>query len=852
MSVVGFDVGNENCIVAVARQRGIDVVLNDESKRETPSLVSFSDKQRFLGTSAAATVTMNPKNTVAQIKRLVGRRFSDPEVQRDLHLLPFLVSEGPDGSPLIHIQYLGENRTFTPTQILGMILSNLKTIAEKNLQTHVVDCVIGIPVFFSEIQRRAYLDAASIGGLHPLRLMHETTATALAYGIYKTDLPENDPINVVFVDVGHSSMQVCVVAFKKAQLKVLAHAFDRSLGGRDFDEVLFEHFSQKFKGEYQIDVPSNSRACHRLRVACEKLKKVLSANPEAPLSIECLMDEKDVKGFMKRDDFERLAQPILERVKGPCERALAEANISTDKIYAVEVVGSGSRVPAILRILAGVFKKEPSRTLNASECIARGCALQCAMLSPTFRVREFEVQDAFPFSIALTWKGSAPEPEEGGAPAETQSSTIVFPKGNPVPSTKMLTFYRSGAFTIEVLYADLQDLPPGTTQKINTFTIGPFKPSKGEKAKIKVKIRLNLHGIVSVESATMIEEEEVEVPVASSKEDDKTAMEIDKDAAADGVEATLDANSDATENATVEPGFGTENGVPPGEEKPTQMEVEPPKKDVVKKKKPKRNNIAVSESVVGGLSQKDLEKAIDSEFEMALQDRVMEETKDKKNAVESYVYDMRNKIYEKYRDYSTDSEREELVEKLRETEDWLYEEGEDESKGVYVAKLADLKKLGDPIEERFKEEEARGPSIQQLLYCINSFREAAKSKDSKFDHIDVAEKEKVIAECSKAEDWLKDKQEQQDNLPRSANPVLFNADVKKKTEALDRFCKPIMTKSRPPPPKPASPSPEPKGAKGKDSEGSPANGPGTGGGESQPAEPMDTENPPQGETMQTD
>lgn len=394
MSVVGLDVGNENCIVGVARQRGIDVVLNDESKRETPGMVSFGEKQRFIGVSGAASAMMNPKNTISQIKRLIGRRFSDPELQRDLRLFPFSVSEGPDGYPLINVQYLGESRSFTPTQVLGMLLSNLKTIAEKNLGTSVVDCVIGIPIYFTEIQRRAYLDAAQVAGLHPLRLMHETTATALAYGIYKTDLSDAEPINVVFVDVGHASMQVCIAAFKKGQLKILGHSFDRCLGGRDFDEVLYDYFAEKFKEEYKIDVVSNARASLRLRAGCEKMKKILSANPIAPLNIECLMDEKDVRGVMKREDFEELAKPILEKVKGPCERALADSKLTIDQIYAVEVVGSGSRVPAILKILTSVFGKEPSRTMNASECIARGCTLQCAMLSPTFRVRDFEVLQA--------------------------------------------------------------------------------------------------------------------------------------------------------------------------------------------------------------------------------------------------------------------------------------------------------------------------------------------------------------------------------------------------------------------------------------------------------------------------
>lgn len=392
MSVVGFDLGNESCIVAVARQRGIDVVLNDESKRETPAVVCFGDKQRFIGTAGAASTMMNPKNAISQIKRLIGRQFSDPELQRDLKALPFAVTEGPDGFPLIHVRYLGETKAFTPTQLLGMVLSNLKGIAEKNLNAAVVDCCIGIPVYFTDLQRRAVLDAATIAGLHPLRLIHETTATALAYGIYKTDLPENDQLNVAFVDIGHASMQVCVAGYKKGQLKILAHSFDRSLGGRDFDEVLFQYFATKFKEEYKIDVFQNARACLRLRAACEKLKKVLSANPEAPLNIECLMDEKDVRGFIKREDFEKISVPILERVKMPLEKALADAGLTVENIHTVEVVGSGSRVPAVIKILTEFFGKEPRRTMNASECVARGAALECAILSPTFKVREFQVK----------------------------------------------------------------------------------------------------------------------------------------------------------------------------------------------------------------------------------------------------------------------------------------------------------------------------------------------------------------------------------------------------------------------------------------------------------------------------
>ncbi|ONI15959.1 hypothetical protein PRUPE_3G071300 [Prunus persica] len=808
MSVVGFDFGNESCIVAVARQRGIDVVLNDESKRETPALVCFGDKQRFIGTAGAASSLMNPKNTISQIKRLIGRQFSDPVVQRDIKSLPFAVTEGPDGYPLIHARYLGESRTFTPTQVLGMLFSDLKIIAEKNLNAAVVDCCIGIPVYFTDLQRRAVMDAATIAGLHPLRLFHETTATALAYGIYKTDLPENEQLNVAFVDIGHASMQVCIAGFKKGQLKILAHSFDQSLGGRDFDEVLFHHFAAKFKEEYKIDVFQNARACLRLRVACEKLKKMLSANPEAPLNIECLMEEKDVRGFIKRDEFEQISVPILERVKGPLEKALLDAQLSIENIHTVEVVGSGSRVPAIIKILTDFFKKEPRRTMNASECVARGCALQCAILSPTFKVREFQVNESFPCSIALSWKGSGPDTQNGAV--DNNQSTIVFPKGNPIPSIKALTFYRSGTFSVDVQYADVSDLQ--APAKISTYTIGPFQSTKGERAKLKVKARLNLHGIVSIDSATLLEEEEIEVPVTKEQPKEAAKMETDEapsDAAPPSTNETDVNMQDAKATADA---LDAENGVPESGDKPVQMETDT--KADAPKRKVKKTNIPVVELVYGGMPPSDVQKAIEKEFEMALQDRVMEETKDKKNAVEAYVYDMRNKLNDKYQEFVTEPEREAFIARLQEVEDWLYEDGEDETKGVYIAKLEELKKQGDPIEERYKEHTERGTVIDQLGYCINSYREAAMSTDAKFEHIDISDKQKVLNECVEAEAWLREKKQQQDSLPKYANPVLLSADVRRKAEALDRFCRPIMTKPKPAPAKPAAPetpTPPPQG-----------------------------------------
>ncbi|XP_047943826.1 heat shock 70 kDa protein 16 isoform X3 [Salvia hispanica] len=720
MSVLGFDIGNENLVIAVAKQRGIDVLLNDESKRENPAVVSFGEKQRFLGSAGAASATMNPKSTVSQVKRLIGLNYSEPSVQDDLRLLPFETSRGPDGGILIHLQYLNERHTFTPVQILAMLLAHLKQIAEKNLEMQISNCVIGIPCYFTALQRRAYLHAAQIAGLSPARLMHDCTAVGLGYGIYK-EFPDRGPANVVFVDVGHSDTQVAVVSFEPGHMKVLSHAFDSNLGGRDFDEVLVKHFAAMFREQYNIDVYSNTRASIRLRAACEKLKKVLSANPEAPLSIECLMDEKDVKGYIKRDEFENLAAPLLERISIPCQKALLESGLSVNKIHTVELVGSGSRIPAITKIINSLFRKEAGRTLNASECVARGCALQCAMLSPIFQVREYEVEDCFPFSIAFA-------SDEGPI---RSADGVLFPKGNPFPSTKVLTLYRNDIFHMEAYYANQNELPSGVSARISSYKIsimqiGPFRVPNEEKTKIKVKVELNLHGVISIDSASLV----------GDHVDDSSGHN------------SIDAHSNVD-----------------------------PSNSESSKKSNGPLNILVDENIYGGMAPDELCRAQEKELQFTQQDINMERTKEKKNALEAYVYETRNKLLDTYRSFVTDFEKDGISSNLQQTEDWIYGDGDDESENVYTERLQDLKKIVDPIENRYKDEAAREQATRNLLNCIEEFRVAVGS-------LSPSARDAVIRECHKAEMWLQEKKQQQDLLPKNADPVLWSSEISRKADAL--------------------------------------------------------------------
>ncbi|KAF9577045.1 adenyl-nucleotide exchange factor sse1, partial [Lunasporangiospora selenospora] len=236
-----IDIGNLQSIVAVARNRGIDVICNEVSNRFTPSLVGFGPKQRYLGETAKTQEISNSKNTVSSLKRLLGRTFADREVQEIEK--DFITN----GQLAVKVNYLGEQAAFTTVQIFAMYLTKIKEITTNELRGPVSDCVIAVPSWFTDVQRRAALDAAEIAGLNVLRLINDSTATALGYGITKTDLPEDKPRNVCFVDIGHSSYTVTVVAFIKGQLTVKARTFDRHFGGRNFDRLLVDHFAAEFK-----------------------------------------------------------------------------------------------------------------------------------------------------------------------------------------------------------------------------------------------------------------------------------------------------------------------------------------------------------------------------------------------------------------------------------------------------------------------------------------------------------------------------------------------------------------------------------------------------------------------------
>ena len=477
------------------------------------SLVGFSARSRHIGEAAKTQETSNLKNTIGSLKRLIGRSFDDPDVQIEQQFTSSAIVD-VDGLAGVEVNYLGKKEKFTATQLVAMYLTKIKDITSAELKLPVSDVTISVPAWFTDVQRRAMIDAGDIAGLNVLRLVNDTTATALGYGITKLDLPgpEEKPRRVVFVDIGYSDYTASIVEFRKGELNVKATAYDRHFGGRDFDKALTEHFAIEFKEKFKVDINTHPKAWSRTVAAAEKLKKVLSANPQAPMSIESLMEDTDVRAMVKREELEGMVKHLLDRVTVPLEQALAEAKLKPEDIDHIEMVGGTTRVPAIKETISKFFGKGLSFTLNQDEAIARGCAFCCAGLSPVFRVRDFAIHDIVNYPVDFTWEQSPDIPDE-------DTSLTVFSRGNVMPSTKILTFYRKQPFDLEARYAKPEQMPGKINPWIGRFSVKGVKADANDDFMIcKLKARLNLHGILNVESGYYVEDMEVEEPVPEEGE----------------------------------------------------------------------------------------------------------------------------------------------------------------------------------------------------------------------------------------------------------------------------------------------------------------------------------------------
>jgi len=375
---IGIDLGTTYSCVGVFQHGKVEIIANDQGNRTTPSYVAFTDAERLIGDAAKNQVAMNPSNTVFDAKRLIGRKYEDPVVQKDKTHWPFEVIQ-ETGKPKIKVMYKNEKKTFLPEEISSMVLTKMKDTAESYLGNKVTDVVITVPAYFNDSQRQATKDAGVIAGLNVLRIINEPTAAAIAYGLDKKVSQER---NVLIFDLGGGTFDVSILTIEDGIFEVKSTAGDTHLGGEDFDNRMVDWFVKEFKKKNGgKDLTTNKRSLRRLRTACERAKRTLSASKQASIEIDSLMDGIDLYTSITRAKFEDLCDDLFRSTMKPVAKAVTDAGISKAQIHEVVLVGGSTRIPKIQQLLQDDFGgRELNKSINPDEAVAYGAAVQAAIL----------------------------------------------------------------------------------------------------------------------------------------------------------------------------------------------------------------------------------------------------------------------------------------------------------------------------------------------------------------------------------------------------------------------------------------------------------------------------------------